>query len=63
MAMVPRRTFVVQIREPDPGLVVEDVRYGERVRLDELAELPELLEQWMGDEREPEPTVGAGEEA
>ena len=44
---VRRHTFLVQIREPDWGTVVEDTRTGRRAALGDLGEVGTQIASWL----------------
>jgi hypothetical protein len=45
---ISRRTFVLHVHERDGTAVLEDVRTGERVRVDGLAGIPAHIVRWLG---------------
>ena len=44
--MRPRRTYVVSLYDGEQSIVVEAVQREERVRLDDLDELPGRIRRW-----------------
>lgn len=56
---VRRHTFLVQIREPDWGTVVEETRTGRRVALDDLGEIGAQIATWLDAPSEGERSVRA----
>jgi hypothetical protein len=56
MNVGPRRTYIVSVYEGEPRVIVEAVQRDERVRLEDLEDLPERIREWERDgegDREP----------
>jgi hypothetical protein len=59
--MFERRTFIVRIHAHDELPIVEDVFTGERVRLPDLASIPDEIERRLEDPMGDALVVGARE--
>ena len=53
--MDARRAFLIRINPADRRAVLEDVRTGARVAIDDLAQIGDHLERWLGDASAPNP--------
>lgn len=53
--MVPRRTYIVSVHEPDNHVVLEEVRTQRRVRLAGLSEIGEQIGRWRDEDPAREP--------
>jgi hypothetical protein len=58
--MVPKRTYIVSVRDHDGPATVEETRTGRKVRLSSLKELGAQIERWLREARTPGRREGDG---
>ena len=51
--MVPKRTYIVSVRDHDGPATVEETRTGRKARLSSLKELGAQIERWLREARAP----------